>query len=96
VVTNKKKCPNQKSSLLEFIWFGHFFFQSGALLGKTKSIPGDKTSTSLLEFIWFGNFFFQSETLLGKTKSIPSVKPQYPVARTILKDKASALTIKRV
>jgi len=25
--------------LLELIWFGIFFFQSGALLGRTESIP---------------------------------------------------------
>jgi hypothetical protein len=59
--------------LLEIIWLGHFFFQSGALLGKTKAIPRDKTSTICLKLFYL-DFFFQSGDLLGKTKSIPRDK----------------------
>jgi hypothetical protein len=52
-------------NLLEIIWFGHFFFQSGALLGRTKSIPHDKTTIALPEIICFGHFFFQSRALFS-------------------------------
>jgi hypothetical protein len=40
-----------------------FFFQSGALLGKTKSIPGDKTTTTLLEIVLFG-FLFSKQSFV--------------------------------
>jgi hypothetical protein len=58
--------------LLEIIWLGHFFFQSGALLGKTKSIPRDKTTIALLEIIWFG-FFILKRSFVGKDEVNPSL-----------------------
>jgi hypothetical protein len=57
--------------LLEIIWLGHFFFQSGALLGKTKSIPRDKTTIALLEIVLFG-FLFSKRSFVGKDEVNPS------------------------
>jgi hypothetical protein len=69
--------------LLEIIWLGHFFFQSGALLGKTKAIPRDKTSTICLKLFYL-DFFFQSGALLGKTKSIPGDKTTTTLLEIVL------------
>jgi hypothetical protein len=55
--TNNQAC-------LKLFVLGISFFQSGALLGKTKSIPRDKTSTICLKLFYL-DFFFQSGDLFS-------------------------------